>query len=154
MTPCWSEPIDGDWQAFSELYVRYVDQVHRYITYRIADAAHAEDMTEMVFLKVWEALPRYRFDRAPFRIWLYKVAGNLVIDFFRTRRQHVSLTAITPLTDPQPQPEQVLIDQESNHRLHSGLLRLNREHQQVLLLRFVGGLSHRETGSVLQRIGG
>ena len=48
--------VQGDADAFGDLYERYLAQIYRYVFYRVNDVAEAEDLTEMVFLKAWEAL--------------------------------------------------------------------------------------------------
>src|SRR5262245_49093284 len=69
-----------DAAAFGELYDRFVDRVYRYLYVRSTNRAEAEDLTEQVFLKAWEAIGRYRWRGRPFVAWLYRLAHNVHID--------------------------------------------------------------------------
>src|SRR5512135_1339680 len=89
----------GDVQAFGELYEHSLDAIYRYIFYRVGEVAEAEDLTETVFLKAWEALDRYEVRDVPFTAWLYRIAHNVIIDRHRTHKTDVSLDAILPLHD-------------------------------------------------------
>jgi len=75
----------GDGAAFSELYEENFSKVYRYLMLRVGDKAEAEDMTQQVFIKAFEALPGYRWQGAPFASWLFRIAHNQVID--RQRKQ-------------------------------------------------------------------
>ena len=50
----------GNTAAFGSLYERYMEQIYRYVYYRVSDRDEAQDLTETIFVKAWEALPRYR----------------------------------------------------------------------------------------------
>jgi RNA polymerase sigma-70 factor (ECF subfamily) len=124
--------------------------IYRYLYYRVGDTQEAEDLTETVFLKVWEHLPRFQPARVPFRAWLYRVASNLLVDHYRTRKP-VDGLAESGLIDPAPGPEQVGEVNERNRQLFAALRRLKPEHQEVLTLRFIADLSHAETARVMKR---
>src|ERR1043165_3026034 len=80
------QAVDGDSEAFGVLYVRYMDAIFRYIYYRVGQDIEAEDLTEEVFIRAWEALPSYQIGQFPFTSWLYRIAHNLVIDHPRKRK--------------------------------------------------------------------
>src|SRR5918911_602212 len=79
--------------AFGELYDRFVERVYRYLYLRTGRQAEAEDLTEQVFLKAWEAIGRYRWQGRPFLAWLYRLAHNTHIDHVRTRKPTTSLNS-------------------------------------------------------------
>jgi RNA polymerase sigma-70 factor (ECF subfamily) len=135
--------------AFGDLYERYLDEIFRFVFYRILDQEEAEDLTERVFLKAWEALPRGRRPVANFRAWLYRVARNQVIDRHRTRKPAVPLEQAATLRDGSPAPEAIAQAREESAELAAVIARLGRRYQQVLVCRFVNGLSHAETAQVL-----
>ncbi|MGZ6269651.1 MAG: RNA polymerase sigma factor, partial [Candidatus Limnocylindrales bacterium] len=81
----------GDAEAFGRLFDHYREPVYRYIASRIRRPTDAEDLTQIVFVKVLEALPRYESRGVPFAGWLFRLARNTVIDFVRTHREHVEL---------------------------------------------------------------
>ena len=59
--------IKGDGEAFGELYERYLDAIYRYLYFRIGNEVAVEDLTEEVFVRAWESLPRYKIGKHPFK---------------------------------------------------------------------------------------
>ncbi|MBN2502435.1 MAG: sigma-70 family RNA polymerase sigma factor [Anaerolineales bacterium] len=141
----------GDKQAFGSLYELYLDPIYRYIYYRVDSHTEAEDLTEMVFLKAWEQLPRPGKNTAVrnFRAWIYRIAHNLVVDRHRTNKpvsaldQHNQMQALTA------SPETLAEHTERSDVLRAAILQLDPEYQQVIVLRFVNQLSHAETARIL-----
>jgi RNA polymerase sigma-70 factor (ECF subfamily) len=140
----------GDKEAFGDLYELYLDELFRYVFYRISNKADAEDLTELVFLKAWEGLPGYR-GTVPFRAWLYRIARNAIVDHYRTRKQNVPLDEDVPLADTEDHPEQQVLFQETTEQLIDAISMLSPLHQDVLVLRFVNGYSTAETAQILER---
>lgn len=141
----------GEANAFGELYERYLAAIYRYIFYRVGEVAEAEDLTETVFLKAWEALDRYEVRDVPFSAWLYRIAHNVVVDRHRTRKAAVPLDSTLSLRDEADGPEDRLDALEDVESLIWAMSQLSADYQQVLVLRFISGLSHAETGRVLKR---
>src|SRR6266571_4429377 len=80
-----------DSNAFGELYDRFVERVYRYLYFRTGSHPEAEDLTEQVFLKAWEAMGRYRWQGRPFLAWLYRLAHNAHVDHVRSQKPTTSL---------------------------------------------------------------
>lgn len=140
----------GNRAAFGSLYERYMGQIYRYVYYRVSDRDEAEDLTETVFIKAWEALPRYRSRGATFRAWLYRIARNAVIDRHRTRKVVVPLEDAQDWLDVESSSPEVAVEQaEESARLGVALSRLPTRLREVILHRFVNGLSHAETAQVM-----
>ena len=140
----------GDAHAFGDLYERYLSAIYRYIYYRVGEVADAEDLTEMVFLKAWEALDKYEIRDVPFSAWLYRIAHNVIVDRHRTHKDSIALDTL-PLRDEAAGPEDQFDALEDIETLSRALSQLRPDYQQVLTLRFISGLSHAETGRVLKR---
>jgi len=141
----------GDRQAFGRLYETYLDQIYRYIFIRTGDAHEAEDLTEEVFLKAWVALPKTNKGTPVenFRSWVYRIAHNLVVDRYRSKKITVPLQDVLPSSDENPLPESVVQQREQNNHLASVLDQLEEPFRQVILHRFVHQLSHDETARVM-----
>jgi RNA polymerase sigma-70 factor (ECF subfamily) len=73
----------GDHQSFGKLYERYIDAMFRYVRSRVDDVQTAEDITEAVFLRSFEAISKYREKGLRYSAYLYQVARNLLIDHYR-----------------------------------------------------------------------
>jgi RNA polymerase sigma-70 factor (ECF subfamily) len=143
--------VQGDADAFGDLYERYLARIYRYVFYRVNDAAEAEDLTETVFLKAWEALEDYRLRDVPFGAWLYRIAHNVVVDRHRTHKETLTLEGHLVLHDTVSSPEDSLDQHETIESVAHALAQLSPVHRQVLILRFISGLSHAETARVLKR---
>src|SRR5215203_5254993 len=84
----------GDPEAFGLLFDTYYGAVYRYVAARVGRPSDAEDLTQLVFVKALEALPRYELRGVPFGGWLFRLARNVVIDHVRTRREHTTLDVV------------------------------------------------------------
>ncbi len=149
--PTVARAIAGDTAAFGTLYERHLDAIYHYVFYRVESHEEAEDLTELVFLRAWQALENNPPRKIPFRLWLYRIAHNAVVDHYRTRKDQVGLEAAAHLPNPLEGPEASLARQEQAEILKRTMMLLKEEHQQVLTCRFVVGLSHAETAVIMQR---
>ena len=140
---------NGDAAAFGALYDRYQPEIVRYLTNRVRDAEAAEDLAQQVFLKAWQAIPRYQQRGAPFKAWLYRMAHNQMVDHFRSRRVTTDLEGVE--LPEEPEAEARVLQQELYGRLRHALERLSEDHQQVLVLRFLMEKSAREIGEIMGR---
>src|SRR3979411_362085 len=84
-----------DAAAMAALYQRYVARMYRFLRVRCSSADEAADLTQQVFLKMAEALPRYRERGVPFAAWLFRIARNAAIDHARRQRGTVPWDSLT-----------------------------------------------------------
>ncbi len=143
--------VQGDANAFGDLYERYLARIYRYVFYRVNDVAEAEDLTETVFLKAWEVLADYRIRQVPFDAWLYRIAHNAIIDRYRRHKETLPLEDRLMIYDMASGPEDRVDWRETIETLAQALSQLTPIQQQVLTLRFISGLSHAETALALDK---
>lgn len=142
--------IKGDAEAFGALYTEHLDAIYRYIYFRVGDSVEAEDLTEEVFVKAWEALPGYKVMQYPFKSWLYRIAHNLVVDYHRKRRPLLLPDLDLHGSSTPPSATEDIIERRHNAKvLAAAIQKLGEEEQQVIILRFVEGLSHQEVAEVI-----
>jgi RNA polymerase sigma-70 factor (ECF subfamily) len=135
----------GDREMFARLYNAYMERIYRYVYFRVADENLAEDITSQVFLKVWEKLNTYEAGQSPFMAWLYRIAHNAVIDHYRSKKASVSLEEADLVEMSHADDVDEKLDlQIQSEELREALQELTEEQQQVLILKFVGGLSTTE----------
>jgi RNA polymerase sigma-70 factor (ECF subfamily) len=148
--------IDGDGDAFGELYLHYLDAIYRYVYFRIGNPEDAEDLTEQVFLKAWEALSGYQDFGHPFSSWLYKIAHNMVIDHHRLKKPLESIQRPHLLDWPSRQSAVLkrVIEAEDYASLAQAISQLPDEQQQLIILRFIEGLEHAEIGQIMNKRAG
>lgn len=141
-----------DAAAFGVLYERYLEPIYRYLYHRVGNQEEAEDLTEELFLRAWEALPAYTVRGVPWLAWLYRIAHNLVIDHYRTRpNTGDELGALELAAERADEPEQAVVRRQRDAQLARALAHLEPLQQEVLTLRFFMGYSHRETAELLGR---
>jgi RNA polymerase sigma-70 factor (ECF subfamily) len=139
----------GDKQAISDLYHRHVEVLYRYIYARVRNVTVAEDLTAQVFLKALEGLPGYRPRGKPFVAWLYRIAYARTVDYWREQEhcREVSLIDTLPADGPQPHDN---VEAEADWIAAIDLLaQLSDDQQDVLILRFLGGLSLAQVAETL-----
>ena len=68
------QAVEGDKEAFSELYERYVGRIYNYVLYRTGNPSDAEDITSRVFQRALRHIEHYQFQGVPFSAWLYRIA--------------------------------------------------------------------------------
>jgi len=136
--------IQGDKQAFGQLYEIYADRIFRYLFFRTGTEVVAEDLMCDVFFKAWAALPEFNLDKKHnnFKAWLYRIAHNTLIDHRRTHKTEIPIDQLVELQSVSEKPEEI------SHLL-ADLNTLDNLSRQVLIHRFVAGLSHRETAALL-----
>ncbi len=138
-----------DSSAFGELYDMYVDRVYKHVYYRVGNVADAEDLTQQVFLKAWQAIGRYKKAASPFIAWLITISHNLVVDFYRTKKNKTYLDAEVTAGDLASSPEQVTEAHFEQQHLRRAIQKLHGEQQQVVLLRFIEGFGYPEIASLM-----
>ena len=141
----------GDEEAFGELYQRNLNAIFRYIQQRVNDMDEVENLTQVVFVKAWQALERYQPTKVPFRAWLYRIAGNTVIDYYRTHKETIDIDSQWRLVDGQASPEEMLLSGERSETIHSAINQLKPSYQQVISLRFMEERDYPEAALVLDR---
>ena len=140
-------------EAVGELYDRYHVSIYRYIWSRVSDQHLAEDLTGDVFTSMVINLPRYRFIGTPFQAWLYRIARNLIIDSHRkaSSRNEMALDGVINSIADEHDPSQIVEDQIVVEQVQAVLGELKPLKQDVLILRFIVGLSLNEVASILGR---
>ena len=148
--------VNFDERALGELYDRYEARIYSYIYRRTGNESLAEDLTAHVFLKMLEAIRSEKAWHSSFSGWLYRIAHNAVIDYYRQRdrQQHVALedTLTTVATEHNPVVmAEVSLDAD---RLRFAIGRLTGEQAEVITLRFLEGYSIGEVAVMLDKTEG
>ncbi len=141
----------GDEEAFAWLYQKYVTRIFNYVYFRTGSSADAEDLTAKVFMRAMRHIRNYRDLGLPFSAWLYRIAHNLVANWHRDngRRKEIPLDDALPLPILSKHPESELVKREETEKLLRIIRKLPPERQQLIILKFVEGLSNAEIGQIM-----
>lgn len=135
----------GDKEAFGKLYELYVDKIYRYIFFRIGqERQKAEDITEIVFVRVWEKLDTFKTGN--FQAWVYAIARNALIDHYRKDKPEAILHE--NIAEEKDHEEQVFLSLEIE-RVMQAMKKLTEEQQEVLTLKFINDMSYKEIAKIL-----
>jgi len=145
-----AEAAKSDPQAFAELYERYYLRVYRYTYHRLGNAADAEDVTAMVFMKALEALPSYHSTRNSFAPWLFRITRNAVVDQYRRGRRQVALGDLDhESSDGDPVGD--VLGKEQREELRLLITHLSPEQREVVLMRYAADLTFGEIAEALKK---
>jgi RNA polymerase sigma-70 factor (ECF subfamily) len=145
----------GDREALEELYLIHFDRIYSYLHVSVGNRHDAEDLTTQTFLKMLEKIGTFKWQSAPFSAWLFRIAHNLAMDHFRSRRRWQPEEEV-PEQPGEEEPSAELeamqtIGRESMLKL---IDRLSPEQQQVLTLKFVFNLPNAEVAAILDKTEG
>jgi RNA polymerase sigma-70 factor (ECF subfamily) len=155
------EAARADPAHFDALYRKYLAQVYSFAVYELRNHHDAEDATERTFLSALAALPRFDDradpvedgpDASTFRLWLFRIARNVIAEHRRAARRRPSapLELVATAADPLD-VEADAVRRESTDAALRAVDRLPEDRRRALLLRFVHELSTREIAAVLGR---
>ncbi len=140
-------------EAFGELYDRYVDQVFRYVVYRVPSRQLAEDLTSETFLRALRRIGTFTWQGRDVGAWFTTIARNLIADHYKSSRYRLELTTedvtesgVGPVQDG---PEDQVLEAMQNKVVLGAIRQLGAEQQECIVLRFLQGLSVAETAAVM-----
>lgn len=138
----------GELENFSELYDNYVHRIYDFIYFKTYHKETAEDLTSQVFIKALEKIATYKENKGSFNSWLYKIAGNTVIDHYRTNKKELNIEDVFDLAED----KDLLIDLDAQaglKRVRSYLKKLKPQQRNILIMRLWQNLSYSEIASSL-----
>lgn len=138
----------GDTEAFGELYDRYVDRIYRFIYYKVLNKETAEDIASEVFYKALSRIDTFDAQEGSFSAWLYRIARNAVIDFYRTKRDLVDIEDVFDLGENDRIIER--IDSEAAlAKISAYLETLSTRQREIVTLRVWSELSYRDIADIV-----
>jgi RNA polymerase sigma-70 factor (ECF subfamily) len=148
-TPLHVSASEADWEA---LYTTEMPRVYNFFRYRVGDDQLAEDLSSATFEKAWRGRVRYQRDLAAFSTWLFTIARNVAIDYYRQRRVELTLEDVR-LEDVRLQADEHTPDAEVESKaefaqLSALLARLPERERELLAMKYGAGLTNREIASV------
>lgn len=148
--------IKGDSSAFGSLYDAYQPKIYRFILIKVSHREEAEDLTHQVFLSAWQNMKSYKSLGFPFSSWLYQIARNKVIDYYRTSKQTVDLEEADEIYFSTTHEEvNLTVDMSLQMEdVMAAIRQLKQVYQDVIIMRFVEELSPKEVAKALGKTEG
>ncbi len=151
----------GDMSAYDALVTRHRGRIFAMIRNMIHQEADAWDLSQEVFIKAWNALPRFEA-KARFSTWLYRIAHNTVYDWVRKRKidsagefndeifekERIDSASFTTPSGGES-PDTTMAHGELRMKIEIALNKLSAEHREVVVLKDVQGLSYKEIAEVM-----
>ena len=141
----------GDDEAFEQLIMRFTPAIFRVVRRMTSDSQEAEAIVQETFLRVWQALPRYKDDR-PFFPYLVTIATNIYRDQWR-KSKRLDFGGLEPLDESMPNkalnPEQTTEQREILQALADAVSELPPPYRTVIALRYDANLKYQEIAEVL-----
>ena len=139
----------GHAASFAALYEHFFDKIFRYVSFKTGSAVEAEDITGDVFVKMLESINSFRWQGYPFSSWLFRIAHNMIVDYFRkkSRKKTVPIDVASNLAGaatPADLDGRIDLDLKMVE-VKEAMRDLTSLQQEVISLRFAAGLSVSET---------
>jgi RNA polymerase sigma-70 factor (ECF subfamily) len=145
----------GNRDALEELYLIHFDRIYSYLHLSVGNRQDAEDLTTQTFVRMLEAIGRFRWREVPFSAWLFRIAHNLAMDHFRANRR---VQTEEKVPEPPGSEESSAEDQALDSLGRAGMLDLieglSSEQRQVLTLKFLYGFANAEVATILGKTEG
>ncbi len=135
--------------AFWLLYDKYIDQIYKFVYLKLWDVSIAEDLTSEIFFKVFNKINTYHIGgAASFKTWIYKVAYNAIIDFFRTRKEDTDLEEIVEFVWYENDFWKEIDDKDAVKKVLTFLESQPEKARQICMMRFWDDLSFKEIATI------
>ena len=150
--------LENDQSAYAALMNRFRGQIYNFILGMVKDKSEAEDLTQESFIKAFRALDTFNSEYA-FSTWLYKIAANNCIDYFRKKRL-VTYSIDAPIKakdgelkrdfpDSEQRPDHGLISKERSIQIQEAIDSLPEKYREAILLRHKYDKSYEEIAEEL-----
>ncbi len=141
---------EGDNSAFEEVYTTYYTPLFRYIKNRIKNTSEAEDMTQTVFMKIWNAMPTWDSRHTSPLAFFFTVARNTLIDYFRKNknREIVSDEIVSDNIEESDKSDEESTAREQKELLTEAIGKLSLEQQEIIRLYYTNDLTYKEIAEI------
>jgi len=149
-----------DKEAFIKAYDLYVDQIYRYIFFRVSSQDDASDLSSEVFLKTWNYILKNNLkNEKTLRALIYKIAKTSIIDFYRKKSNASSITIDDEnnkidIPDSQQDIKKKMEIKSDFNIVENKLRELKDEYREIIILRFINELSISEIADIINKTKG
>ena len=141
---------DGTAELLGSLYEQYLPRVFQYVNYRVGEVTTAEDLTSDIFNKALTNYTKYDSGKAAFSTWIFSIARNTIIDYYRRRSRERKLRGEVQSKDVtfSKSAEEEASRSEDVRKLHDCLARLTPNERELVSLKFSSEMTNREISRI------
>lgn len=139
---------EGESEAFGKIYDHFLTPIYRYVFYKVPEN-EVEDLTEVVFLKAWQSIRSYKQGKTRFSAWLFRIAHNTVVDFYRTNRDVLELAEYIEDERNHIDPKKLTEQEFLRKDVKMALTKLSETQSEIIILKFFNNLSNAEIAQYL-----
>ena len=146
-----------DKDAFVKAYDSYIDDIYRFIYFKVGNREDAEDITSQVFLKSWDYVQNNNLlEYKTIKQFFYRVARNIIIDHYRDKSDKENISINNEDNKIDIVDEKIDLNKEVDLKndiknLQEAMRELKNEYREVLLLRYINELSVKEIAEILEK---
>ncbi len=141
---------DGEVKAFGSLYDHYLPKIYRFVLLKVSHREEAEDLTHQAFLKAWENIEQYDFRGYSFGSWLYRIARNVTVDYYRGAKLEVSVEDVSEIYLAKDNSLEEDIERSIEWQgLMESIKKLKEVEQDVIIMRFVEDLPLKDVATAI-----
>lgn len=139
-------------KKFSKIYDQYINKIYRFIFLKVNSQEVAQDLTSETFLRAWQTFKEKNEEIENFNAFLYKIARNLVTDYYRQKgKAQVVSAELTPITDPRENLEKKAILNSDLEIIRKALANLPEDYQNVIIWHYLDDLPIQKIALMLDR---
>lgn len=146
-----SQAQAGDTEAYGEIYDLLVDRIYRFIYFKTGKSEEAEDLTEQTFLKAYESLNNFKNQGLPFEAWIFRIARNLVIDHYRSKKRFIDLEEIEELAGNNLPLDEWVGIKITYQAVLEVIKKLPAAYQEIIILKFIEEKENEEISIYLNK---
>lgn len=138
----------GQMENFAKLYDLYIKKIYDFTYFRTHHKQTAEDLTSLTFTKAFEKIERFNSKKGKFSTWLYQIARNTVIDYYRSNKQADDLSNAFNLSSSENVETDV--DTKINlEKVNQYLKKLPEKSREIIIMRVWDGLPYKEIAFIV-----
>ena len=138
----------GELEKFSILYNKYIKRIYDFIFYKVHHKETAEDITSQIFFKALNKIQGFDPKKGTLQAWLYQIARNTVIDYYRTKKENKNIEDAWDLCGDDDLERD--IDAKAKlQELEKYISKLKSDHRDILIMRIWQDLSYKEIAEAM-----
>ncbi len=141
---------EGNKEDFGRLYDAYARKIYDFIYYKTHHKETAEDLAGRVFLKALEKIDTFNCEKGFFSAWIYRIARNSVIDFYRTKKGDIGIDDVWDLAG-NDNIERDIDARQKLEKVERYLKKLKSEQREIIMLRVWQGMSYKEIAEITDK---